>query len=113
MFGIFKTISDVRKGIHDPAGLGQEMALDVIRAPLLVFTVIGILFLALMFILGLTSVFSHPHLFFRIIFWLGAVSFAIIELIMWSLFRAFKKMVHTIKKKVSENSINAEVIDSK
>jgi phage tail sheath protein FI len=31
MFTILKTIRDVRKGIHDPAGLGQELAEDVVN----------------------------------------------------------------------------------
>lgn len=105
MFGIFKTISDVKKGIHDPAGLGQEMALDVVRAPLIIFTIIGILFLALMFVLGFTSVFGHPYGFFKVIFWVMGIGFVLIELILWSLFGVFKRMVQAAKKKVDDSKI--------
>jgi O-antigen/teichoic acid export membrane protein len=111
MFTILKTIRDVRKGIHDPAGLGQELAEDVVRAPLILFTIIGVAFLGIMFLLGFTSVFSHPHLFFRVIFWFGLIPFIVMELIVWSLFRVFKKMVNTAKQKVSGKIINAEVVD--
>lgn len=114
MFGIFKTISDVKKGIHDPAGLGQEMALDVIRAPIIIFTIIGILFLALMFILGFTNVFGHPYLFFKVIFWVMGIAFALIELALWSLFGVFKRMVQSAKKGISnKNVISAEFVDKK
>jgi hypothetical protein len=105
MFGIFKTISDVRKGIHDPAGLGQELALDVVRAPIIIFTAIGILFLGLMFILGFTSVFNHPHVFFKVMFWILGIAFALIELVLWSLFGVFKRVVEAAKQKVKDSKI--------
>ena len=44
MFGIFKTIMDVKKGVRDPGGLGKELALDIIKVPLLLFTILGGLF---------------------------------------------------------------------
>lgn len=105
MFGIFKTISDVKKGIHDPAGLGQEMALDVVRAPIIIFTIIGILFLGLMFVLGFTSVFGHPYGFFKAVFWVMGVGFVLIELMLWSLFGVFKRMVQAAKKRVDDSKI--------
>ena len=52
MFGIFKTIMDVKKGVRDPGGLGKELALDIIKVPLLLFTILGGLFLVFMFILA-------------------------------------------------------------
>lgn len=105
MFGIFKTIRDVKKGVKDPTGLGEELALDVFRAPILVFTIIGILFLALMFLLGFTSLFGHPYGFFKIVFWILTIPFVIIDLTLWSIFRAYKNLVRSAKKKVDESKV--------
>ncbi len=105
MFGIFKTILDVRKGVKDPTGLGQELALDVFRAPVLVFTIVGILFLALMFFLGYTEVFGHSYGFFKVVFWILTIPFVIIDLILWSVFRAYKSLLRSAKKKVDDSKV--------
>ena len=105
MFGIFKTILDVRKGVKDPTGLGEEMALDVFRAPILIFTIIGILFLGLMFLLGFTGLFGHPYGFFKVVFWILTIPFVIIDLTLWSIFRAYKNLVSRAKKKVDDSKI--------
>ena len=105
MFGIFKTILDVRKGVKDPTGLGEEMALDVFRAPRLIFTIIGILFLGLMFLLGFTGLFGHPYGFFKVVFWILTIPFVIIDLTLWSIFRAYKNLVSRAKKKVDDSKI--------
>ncbi len=105
MFGIFKTILDVRKGIKNPTGLGEELALDVFRAPILVFSIVGILFLALMFLLGFTGVFGHPYGFFKVVFWILFIPFVIIDLTLWSVFRAYKNLVRSAKKKVDDSKV--------
>lgn len=105
MFGIFKTILDVRKGVKDPTGLGEELALDVVRAPILVFTIIGILFLALMFLLGYTEVFGHDYGFFKVVFWILGIPFLLIDLTLWSVFRGYKALVQSAKKRVDDSKI--------
>jgi O-antigen/teichoic acid export membrane protein len=105
MFGIFKTISDVRKGVKDPTSFGEELAIDVVKGPILVFTIIGVLFLLLMFMLGYTEVFGHPYGFFKVVFWLLAIPFFIIDLTLWSVFRAYKALVKSAKKKVDDSKI--------
>ena len=111
IFGILKTYKDVRKGMNDPTGLGQDIALDVLKAPLILFTIAGIAGLVLFFILGWTELLSGPFGFFKFLFWFLAIPFVILEIIFWKLFSSFKRLVQRAKNRVDErvNAIDVEV----
>lgn len=111
MFGIFKAYRNVKKGVRDPGGLGQELALDVIRTPLVVLTVIGVLFFVALFILAFTGVLGGPFGFFKIVFWVLVVPFALFELIVWYIFGKIRKLTDMAKRKVNErmNIVDGEI----
>lgn len=110
IFAAFKTYKDIKKGIASPTGLGQEMLLDVLKAPLIVFTVVGIGALTLFFIFGWTDLLSGPYGFFKFVFWFLLIPFSILELVFWKLFSKAKALVQKAKDRVDEemNTINVE-----
>ena len=91
MFGIFKVYSDAKKGVRDPAGFGKELALDLIKAPLI------------------TALIGGPYLFFKIIFWLLLIPFGLFEIIGWSVYRKLEKLAERAKQKINEKIIDAEI----
>lgn len=105
MFTIFKTIRDVRKGVKDPSGFGAEMAEDLVRGPILVFTIVGILFFVLVFLLGYTEVFGNDFGFFKVVFWILGIPFLLIDLTLWSVFRGYKALVQSAKKRVDDSNV--------
>ena len=109
MFGIFKVYSDAKKGVRDPAGFGKELALDLIKAPLILFTFLGAVFLTIMAVLGFTGLIGGPYLFFKIIFWLLLIPFALFEIIGWSVYRKLEKLAERAKQKINEKIIDAEI----
>ncbi|MBP7846402.1 MAG: hypothetical protein KA007_03095 [Candidatus Pacebacteria bacterium] len=111
IFGIIKTYKDVRRGVNDPTGLGQDIALDVLKAPLILFTIAGIAGLVLFFILGWTELLSGPFGFFKFVFFLLLIPFTILEIVFWSLFNKLKKVIQNAKNRVDEriNTIDVEV----
>ncbi len=111
IFGVIKTYKDVRKGVNDPTGLGQDIALDVLKAPLILFTFAGLFGLVLFFILGWTELLSGPFGFFKFVFFLLLIPFTILEIVFWSLFNRFKKILQKAKNRVDEsvNTIDVEV----
>jgi hypothetical protein len=110
IFGILKTYKDVRRGVNDPTGLGQDIALDVLKAPLILFTIVGIAGLVPFFILGWTELLSGPFGFFKFVFFLLLIPFTILEVVFWSLFNRFKKILQKAKNRVDEhmNTIDVE-----
>lgn len=111
IFTIIKTYKDVKKGVNDPTGFGQDFALDVLKAPLILFTFAGLFGLALFFILGWTELLSGPFGFFRFVFFLLLLPFTILEIVFWSLFNKLKKVIQKVKNRVDErmNTIDVEV----
>lgn len=111
MFGIIKTYSDVKKGIKDPTALGQDLALDVIKAPLILFTVLSILFFAALFILAFTGVLSGPYFGFKIVFWILFLPTLFIGATLWMLLGKISRMMDAARKKMNqkEKIIDAEV----
>ena len=111
IFSILKTYKDVKKGTADPTGFGRDLALDVLKVPLMIFTISGIFALVVLFLLGWTEVLSGPFGFFRFVFFLLLIPFGILQLIFWKLFNKAKKLLKQAKKKVDErmNTIDVEV----
>lgn len=105
MFGIFKIYSDTKKGVKDPAGLGKELALDLIKGPLIIFTFFGAVFLTLMAVLGLTHIFGGPYVFFKVVFILLLIPFIIFELIGWSVYGKLERLAERAKQRVNEKII--------
>lgn len=110
IFSAFKTYKDIKKGVASPTGLGQEMLLDVIKVPLVIFTIGGIVALALFFILGWTELLSGPYGFFKFVFWFLLIPFSILQLVFWKLFSKAKTLVQKAKNRVDEelNTIKVE-----
>ncbi len=100
----------MKKGVKDPTGLGKEMALDVLKIPLVIFTIVGIGALALFYILGWTELLSGPYLFFKFVFWFSLIPFSILQIFFWKLFKSFKKLVQKAKNRIDEevNTIKVE-----
>lgn len=109
MFGIFKIYSDAKKGVKDPAGLGKELALDLIKGPLVIFTFFGAVFLTLMAVLGLTHIFGGPYLFFKAVFILLLIPFTIFELIGWTLYKKIERVVEKARQKVNEKIVEGKI----
>lgn len=110
IFAIFKTYKDVKNGVKDPTGFGQDALLEIIKAPLILFTILGGIFIVLFFVLGFTEIILNSLGFFRFLFWFSLVPFLILELIFWSLYGNVKKMVGNVKSRVDEeiNTIKVE-----
>lgn len=111
MFGIFKTYRDIKKGINDPKALGQELALDAIKTPVIISTIIAVIFFAALFILAFTGTFGGPFLFFKILFWVLFLPTLFIEAVLWMFIASIKHMMENARKKLDEkeNVIEAEV----
>lgn len=101
MFGIFKIYRDVKKGIASPTGFGKELALDVIKGPLVLVTFLGGLVLALVFIAGFTGLFGGPYLVGRIFFFVGLVPFFLFELIAWTVYRKIERLLESARKRAA------------
>lgn len=112
MFGIFKTYRDVKKGIKDPMLLGQDLALDVVKDPLLVFTIIGIIFFAGLFILAFTGLLGGPFLLFKILFWVMFVPAFLLVSIAWMVIGRISKALDRARAKMKDGSpiMDAEVV---
>ncbi len=109
MFGILKTYKDMKKGVRDPGGLGKELALDIIKVPLLLFTILGGLFLVFMFILAFTSSLGGPYLFFKIVFILLTIPYILFQLIAWPIYRKLEGLAERAKSKINSKIIDGEV----
>jgi len=111
IFAIIKTYRDARRGVKDPTGFGRDLALDAIKAPLMLFTIVSILGLILFFILGYTDLIINSVWFFRFLFVVGLLIFLPIFFISWTLFSKIKALTEKAKKKVDERVFEAEVVD--
>jgi amino acid permease len=111
IFVAFKTYRDVKRGALNPTGFGQDAVLKMVKIPLIIFTIGGVLALALFFILGWTDLLSGPFGFFRFLFWFLLIPFTILQILFWKLFRRFKRMVQRAKNRVDEevNTIKVNV----
>lgn len=109
MFGIFKVYSDAKKGVRDPAGLGKDLALDLVKGPLVLFTFLGGLFLAVMCIIGFTGLLGGPYLFFKVVFWLMTIPFIIFQLVGWTLYRKLEQLVEKTRQRVHEKIVEGRV----
>ncbi|MEZ4103544.1 MAG: hypothetical protein R3B55_03285 [Candidatus Paceibacterota bacterium] len=110
IFGILKTYKDVKKGTADPTGFGQDILLGVLKAPIIIFTVSGILGLAVFFVLGWTDFLSGPFGFFRVVFWILFIPFFFLEILFWKLYSKAKSLIQKAKNRVDEevNTIKVE-----
>lgn len=110
IFGIFKTYKDIKNGVADPTGFGQDALLEVLKTPLIIFTIIGFLVLGLFYILGFTELIFSSLGFFKFLFWVSLIPFLILELVLWLLYSVIKKMVGKIKNRVDReiNTIKVE-----
>lgn len=111
IFTIIKTYKDVKNGVKDPSGFGQDTLLEIIKIPLVIFTIGGTLALALFFVLGFTSLLSGPFGFFKFVFWFLAIFFVILEVVFWKLYSKAKSLIQKAKNRVDEeiNTIKVEV----
>ena len=100
---------DVKKGVRDPGGLGKELALDIIKVPLLLFTILGGLFLVFMFILAFTVSLGGPYLFFKIVFILLTIPYVLFQLIAWPIYSKLEKLADRAKNKINEKIIDGEI----
>lgn len=98
--------------MRDPAQLGQDLALDLVKDPLMIFTILAAIFLAGLFILAFTGLLGGPFLVFKILFWVIFAPFLLIELIAWFIFGKLKKLTEIAKNRAKKemNTIDAEVI---
>jgi len=110
IFAAFKTYRDVKNGVANPTRFGQNAILEVVKIPLVIFTVGGVLAFALFFILGWTEVLSGPFGFFRFLFWFLLIPFVILQIVFWKIFSSFKKLVKRAKNRMDEevNTIKVE-----
>ncbi len=102
IFGVFKTYKDIKKGTADPTGFGRGMLLGVIKAPLILFTIIGLGALAVCFIFGWTSLLFGPSGFFRFLFFVLLIPFSIFSVIFWSIYSKLKKLTQRAKERADE-----------
>ena len=102
IFAIFKTYRDVKKGVANPTGLGQEALLEVLSVPLFIFTIGGGLFIVFLGLLGWSELLGGPFGFFKFLCVFLGVPFLILTLIFWSLFSRVKKLVRRAKERVDE-----------
>ena len=109
IFAMIKTYRDAKKGIKDPGSFGEEMALDVIKIPLVIFTIVGILILALFFILGYTELLMNSIGIFKFLFFLTFIVFFSAEVLTWTLFLKIKKIVHMTRTKIETRANVIEV----
>jgi hypothetical protein len=111
IFGIFKTYRDIKKGTADPTGFGRGMLLGVVKAPLMLFTLIGLGALAICFIFGWTGLLFGPFGFFRFLFFIILIPFSIFGVIFWSIYSKLKKLTQRAKERMDEeiNIISAEI----
>lgn len=111
MFGFFKTYKDIKKGINDPALLGQDLALDAIKAPIVLMTFFAVIFFGALFLLAFTHLLGGPFLFFKIVFWILIIPAIFVETVFWMFISRVKKMLDLARKnlKKKEGVIDAEV----
>ncbi len=111
ILGIFKTYKDIKRGIKDPAALGQDMALDIIKGPLILFTIASVIFFAALFVLAYTGALGGPYLGFKIVFWLLFLPALFVEAIAWMLISNISKMMDRAREKMNKTDImEAEVV---
>lgn len=111
MFGIYKTYRNVKKGIKDPALLGQDLALDIVKDPLLIFTIIGIIFFAGLFILAFTGLLGGPFLGFKILFWVLFLPALLAFSVAWMFLGKITKMLDKAREDLKKpNIMDAEII---
>lgn len=111
IFTIIKTYKDVKNGVKDPTGFGQDALLEMIKIPLVIFTVGGILALALFFALGWTETLGGPFGFFKFVFWFLAIPFVVLEIVFWKIYSKAKSLIQKAKNRVDEevNTIKVDV----
>lgn len=111
MFGIIKTYNDAKRGMKDPAGFAKDLALDVIKAPLILFTFIGVLVLGFLFVFGWTNLIFSSLGIFKVLFFLIFIPFLILEIIFWAIFNKIKEITQKAKNRVDEEfkTIDAEI----
>ena len=110
IFTIIKTYKDVKNGVKDPTGFGQDALLEMIKIPLVIFTVGGILALGLFFVLGWTEILGGPFGFFKFVFWFLAIPFVILEIVFWKIYSKAKALIQKAKNRVDQeiNTIRVE-----
>ncbi len=111
MFGIFKTYSDVKKGIKDPTALGADLALDAIKGPMVIFTILAVLFFAALILVAYTGLLGGPYLFFKIVFWILFLPAFFISAVVWMFIGNVKKMMEKAREEMKKDSnvIDVEV----
>jgi len=112
MFGIWKTYKDAKKGVADPAALGQELAIDVIKAPLVLFSFIAAVFFGALGAAAWSGLVGGPYLGLKIIFWLMFVPTLSVGAMLWMLVGKLERMMDMARRKmVTKNKVvDAEVI---
>lgn len=110
IFAIFKTYKDIKNGVADPTGFGQDALLEVLKVPLILFTIIGVLVLGLFYILGFTEIVLSSLGFFKFLFWISLIPFLILELLLWLFYKAISGMIGKVKNRVDKeiNTIKVE-----
>lgn len=111
MFGIWKTYRDVKKGVADPAALGQELAIDVIKAPLVLFTFIAAVFFGALGTAAWGGLVGGPYLGLKIIFWLMFVPTLSVGAMLWMFVGKLERMMDRARAKLKKdtNIIDAEI----
>lgn len=111
IFAIFKTYKDVKNGVKDPMGFGEGMLLESVRAPLILFTIVGGAILILFFLVGFTSVLIGPFGFFRFLLFFFLVPFVFAQFIFWKMYAGLKRLTKTLRKTTQSSLDDPNVID--
>lgn len=111
IFAAIKTYKDLRDGTKDPTGFGRDLALDVIKAPLVLFSIIGLVGVAFFFILGFTELILPSLGFFKFVFFISFFVFLIVEVVTWTMFLKIKKLLEKAKKSVDARVVKETKIE--
>src|SRR3989338_2333690 len=84
LFKIFFIGREIRKGINNPGEFLAEQSLDFLKG---VFILLGV------GVFGFTSWLGGPYVFFKILFWILFIPFALCEIFLISIFRKIKKIL--------------------
>ncbi len=112
MFGIWKTYRDVQKGIANPSALGQEFAIDVIKAPLTLLTFLAAVFFGALGTVAWSGLIGGPYLGLKIVFWLMFLPTLSVGAVAWMFIGKIERMMDRARQKLARppDIIPAEVI---
>ena len=90
---IFFMGREIRKGINNPGEFLADQSLDFLKWFLIVGSLIGVFILLGVGVFGFTSWLGGPYVFFKVLFWVLFIPFALCEIFLISIFLKIKKVL--------------------